>query len=58
MLTFFQALVHAQLPGIGFSSLLEMLVAPIAKKSSDANAPVLHKQVCFCRLISLRTKCL
>lgn len=48
MLTFFQALVHAQLPGIGFSSLLEMLVAPIAKKSSDANAPALHKQVRLC----------
>lgn len=45
MLTFFQALVHAQLPGIGFNSLLEMLVAPIAKKVSDANAPALHKQV-------------
>lgn len=51
MLVFFQALVRAQLPGIGFSSLLEMLVAPISKKTSDANAPPLHKQVCLYKIV-------
>lgn len=42
MLTFFQALVQADLPGLGFNGLLTMLVAPISKKS---DGPGLHKQV-------------
>lgn len=45
MLAFFQALVTADLPGLGFSGLLAMLVAPITNKSLDASSPVLHKQV-------------
>ncbi len=46
MLTFFQALVHANLPGLGFNGLLDMLVAPVARKTAaESNGPLLHKQV-------------
>lgn len=45
MLAFFQALVEADLPGLGFNGLLAMLVAPITKRTTDPNGPPLHKQV-------------
>ncbi|XP_065221678.1 cullin-associated NEDD8-dissociated protein 1 [Planococcus citri] len=44
MLAFFQALVNADLAGLGFNGLLAMLVAPIVNKSPDASSPILHKQ--------------
>lgn len=45
MLTFFQALVQADLPGLGFAGLLNMLIAPVMKKNAEPNGPPLHKQV-------------
>ena len=46
MLTFFQALVKADLPGLGFNGLLNMLGAPVMKRNVEPNGPALHKQVC------------
>lgn len=47
MLTFFQVLVQADLPGLGFNGLLEMLVAPVNKSGTEINEPPLNKQVPF-----------
>lgn len=50
MLEFFQALVKAGLPGLGYRDLLAKLVAPITHGSSGGTGgpvPVLHKQVCI-----------
>ncbi|XKL68842.1 hypothetical protein PGB90_006611 [Kerria lacca] len=44
MLTFFQVLVQADLPGLGFNGLLEMLVAPVNKSGTEINEPPLNKQ--------------
>lgn len=47
MLEFFQALVAANLPGLGYRNLLELLMAPISNSSSSptvATTPSLHKQ--------------
>lgn len=41
MLEFFQALVQANLPGLGYNELLDMLVQPVKQSSSQQ---VLHKQ--------------
>ena len=48
MLEFFQALVKAGLPGLGYRDLLAMLVAPVTHGGSigsGSSLPVLHKQV-------------
>jgi hypothetical protein len=48
MLEFFQALVKAGLPGLGYRDLLAMLVAPVTQGGSvgaGGSVPVLHKQV-------------
>lgn len=42
MLGFFQALVQAGLPGLGYKELLAMLISPV----DSSPTPVLHKQVC------------
>jgi hypothetical protein len=51
MLEFFQALVKAGLPGLGYRDLLAMLVAPVTHGGSitagGSSVPVLHKQVCL-----------
>ncbi|KAK7869061.1 hypothetical protein R5R35_000783 [Gryllus longicercus] len=47
MLEFFQALVKAGLPGLGYRDLLAMLVAPVTQSnmaSGTGPMPVLHKQ--------------
>lgn len=51
MLELFQALVQANLPGLGYRQLLEKLRA-IVINTNQANPPnqQLHKQVCFQRL--------
>lgn len=45
MLEFFQALVKAGLPGLGYRDLLAMLVVPVTQGAGAAGSmPVLHKQ--------------
>jgi cullin-associated NEDD8-dissociated protein 1 len=46
MLEFFQALVKAGLPGLGYRDLLSMLVTPVTQGRVGESVPVLHKQVC------------
>ena len=59
MLEFFQALVAANLPGLGYRDLLQLLMAPITVNSSSptvANTPTLHKQVNTIRILSSNLK--